>query len=340
MSLFFFSGLNVVKEIASTLSRDTNYIQVCGYAARKGTREKMRKKKVKVEIKKVGFIPHNLREKGKAKGPFVSRRLDDSFKGHPVDNVWAQRFYQWRMYNFKEAVVCHRETHHPQLYNQPNAPLQAFIELNMTGVKKTKFVDPFTRMASVAHEFDHGDKRSILVFCKTPELKEAAENAGATSVYDVDIIRKIEKGDLVLPDFQFVLAHPNILPELVALRGLLKRKFPNPKLGTIGASIGDLVKKFNTGIYYSALRDESELDYGWIEATIGTLNMEIDALEENFKSLISDINTMKPKRPGTFITRVLLKSPPSVERLKLNLDKYLEEEEYESDSDDELEARA
>lgn len=32
-------------------------------AARKGTREKARKKKVKVEIKKVGFIPHNQRNK-------------------------------------------------------------------------------------------------------------------------------------------------------------------------------------------------------------------------------------------------------------------------------------
>lgn len=34
-------------------------------AARKGTREKARKKKVKVEVKKVGFIPHNLRGKDK-----------------------------------------------------------------------------------------------------------------------------------------------------------------------------------------------------------------------------------------------------------------------------------
>lgn len=34
-------------------------------AARKGTREKARKKKVKVEIKKVGFIPHNQRHKDK-----------------------------------------------------------------------------------------------------------------------------------------------------------------------------------------------------------------------------------------------------------------------------------
>lgn len=34
-------------------------------AARKGTREKARKKKVKVEVEKVGFIPHNLRDKNK-----------------------------------------------------------------------------------------------------------------------------------------------------------------------------------------------------------------------------------------------------------------------------------
>lgn len=34
-------------------------------AARKGTREKARKKKVKVEVKKVGFIPHNLRDQSK-----------------------------------------------------------------------------------------------------------------------------------------------------------------------------------------------------------------------------------------------------------------------------------
>jgi len=32
-------------------------------AARKGTREKAKKKKVKVEVKKVGFIPHNQRDK-------------------------------------------------------------------------------------------------------------------------------------------------------------------------------------------------------------------------------------------------------------------------------------
>ena len=37
------------------------FLQARNYAARKGTREKARKKKVKVEVKKVAFIPHNQR---------------------------------------------------------------------------------------------------------------------------------------------------------------------------------------------------------------------------------------------------------------------------------------
>lgn len=39
------------------------FVSATNDAARKGTREKARKKKVKVEIKKVNFIPHNLRKK-------------------------------------------------------------------------------------------------------------------------------------------------------------------------------------------------------------------------------------------------------------------------------------
>ena len=37
------------------------HVSIINPAARKGTREKARKKKVKVEVKKVGFIPHNQR---------------------------------------------------------------------------------------------------------------------------------------------------------------------------------------------------------------------------------------------------------------------------------------
>lgn len=163
-------------------------------AARKGTREKARKKKVKVEIQKIGFIPHNLRGTDKYVVYFLpikiisvrnlttkrnfrldllrqEKHIDDSWKAVSTDNVWIGRYYKWRVYSVAEAIECHRETHHPTMYNEPNAPLNVTIELNMQGEKMTRFVDKFTRMAMIPHEFDHGEERNILVLAKGDVIK-------------------------------------------------------------------------------------------------------------------------------------------------------------------------
>lgn len=65
--------LNILGINTSALRIGSLYIQrsvlvpisVRNYAARKGTRERKQKKKVKTEIKKIGFIPHNERNKEK-----------------------------------------------------------------------------------------------------------------------------------------------------------------------------------------------------------------------------------------------------------------------------------
>lgn len=46
--------------------------------------------------------------------------------------------------------------------------------------------------------------------------------------------------------------------------------------------------------------------------------MDAKHLEENLTSLLKDIDSVRPKRSGKFITRVLLKSPPSSEQLKID----------------------
>lgn len=60
-----FSALACVAPKFTPLRQSLQFLHVTqvNLAARKGTREKARKKKVKVEIKKVGFIPENLRKK-------------------------------------------------------------------------------------------------------------------------------------------------------------------------------------------------------------------------------------------------------------------------------------
>lgn len=58
--------------LSSVVRAKHNYLPVASIhtavvdsAARKGTREKARKKKVKVEVKKLEFVPHNQREYNK-----------------------------------------------------------------------------------------------------------------------------------------------------------------------------------------------------------------------------------------------------------------------------------
>ena len=58
LSLIQLSSSNILRQNVRAL-----FVSATNEAARKGTREKARQKKVKVEIKKVGFIPHNLRKK-------------------------------------------------------------------------------------------------------------------------------------------------------------------------------------------------------------------------------------------------------------------------------------
>uniref|UniRef100_T1GK75 Large ribosomal subunit protein uL1m n=1 Tax=Megaselia scalaris TaxID=36166 RepID=T1GK75_MEGSC len=289
-------------------------------AARKGTREKARKKKVKVEVKKVGFIPHNQRDKNKLKIIRADRHVDDSWKAIPLDNVYVGKYYRWRVYSVEEAIECHRETHHPTMFNVPDAPLVAEIELNTQAEKANRFVDNFQRMATIPYKFDHGEDRKILVFTKENELIAEARNAGASLVGGIELIKDITNGELLLSDYQYVIAHPNILPELVSLRGLMKRKFPNPKSGTLGADLTDMIKN------YSAAKDEHQQNFGLIKATIGHLNMDSKHLEANLKSLLEDINSVRPKREGKFITRVLLKSFPSGEQLKIDPFVYIPEE--------------
>ncbi|KAL1509653.1 hypothetical protein ABEB36_004359 [Hypothenemus hampei] len=310
-------------------------IQFRNYAARKGTRERKRKAKVKVEIQKVGFIPHNLRNREKMLASRPSKKFDDSMKRDPIDDVFAMRYYKWITYSFEEAVRAHRETHHPEIYNKPDANLYVTIELNMQGEKKTRFVDNFKRIAEIPHPFDHEEDRTLLVFAKDEVARQQASEAGAQLVGDVELIKQIQNGQVVLQDFQYFIAHPDILPELVVLRGVMKKKFPNPKAGTLDPDLKRVVKQFLHGINYQAIKDEYEKDFGQINAVIGPLTMSEQHLEANFAALINDVYDQKPRREGGFIRRCLLWSPPSREKLKIAHEIYLSNKEQSKNQKDE-----
>lgn len=66
-----------------------------------------------------------------------------------------------------------------------------------------------------------------------------------------------------------MLAHPNVLTDLVPIRGLMKRRFPNLRAGTLDNNLGALVKKFSGGVQYRVLKDEHQQNYGFVEVPIG-----------------------------------------------------------------------
>ncbi|RZB39391.1 mitochondrial ribosomal protein L1, partial [Asbolus verrucosus] len=306
---------------------EPSFIQSRNYAARKGTRERKQKKKVKkVEVEKVAFIPHNQRKKDRLLAARATLKYDDSWKSAPVDNVYHTKYYRSKIYPFEEAVQCHRETHHPDMYNVPNASLFARIELYMQGEKKTRFVDDFNQVVAIPHKFDHGEERAIIAFSKTAEAQKEALDAGAQLAGGVDLIKQVQNGAISLQNFHFVVAHPDILPELLALRGVMKRKFPNPKNGTLDVDLATVTERFINGIHYYAKKDEHEKDFGLVETVIGTLDMEPTHLEENFAALVKDLYAMRPKREGHFISRCLLRSPPSPEQLTVDYNLYIEDE--------------
>lgn len=242
-----------------------------------------------------------------------------------TDNVWIGKYYQWRVYSVAEAIQCHRETHHPTMFGVPDAQLFARIELNMQGEKKTRFVENFSRTAFIPNKYDHGEERTVLVFAKGQDVITEAQKAGATLVGGSELVKDIQNGKLQLADYQYVLSHPNMLAELVVLRGLMKKKFPNPKSGTLGPDISEMVQRYRNGVQYKAAKDEFQQDFGLIEACIGTLDMDAQHLEDNLVHLIKDVDSMRPRRDGKFVTRVILKSPPSGEQLKINPFLYIQE---------------
>lgn len=63
-------------------------------------------------------------------------KSNEHLKHESWDDVWLTRSYSWRKYDFKEAIEAQRETHHPTVYNVPDAQINLFFELDMRTAKR------------------------------------------------------------------------------------------------------------------------------------------------------------------------------------------------------------
>ncbi|MEJ2289824.1 MAG: 50S ribosomal protein L1 [Deinococcales bacterium] len=157
----------------------------------------------------------------------------------------------------------------------------------------------------------HGTGKSVRVIAITQGDKVAeAEAAGADEVGGTDLIQKIVDGWM---EFDAVVATPDMMAQVggklgrvLGPRGLL----PNPKAGTVGPNIGEIVGALKAGqIEFRA--DKT----GVVHAPIGKASFDADKLAENLAALLSALEAAKPDAArGQYLRTVHLSSTmgPSV----------------------------
>lgn len=132
---------------------------------------------------------------------------------------------------------------------------------------------------------------------------EAAQAAGADVVGMDDLAEQIRNGDL---NFDVAIASPDAmrvvgqLGPILGPRGLM----PNPKVGTVTPDVAQAVQNAKAGqVRYRT--DKA----GIIHCSIGKVDFEVQALEENLKVLMADLVKAKPvTSKGIYIHKITVSS--------------------------------
>ena len=132
-----------------------------------------------------------------------------------------------------------------------------------------------------------GKKFRVLVFAKGEKEKEARD-AGAEAVGGDDLAKKIQEGWM---EFDRVVATPDMMGQVGKLGKILGPRglMPNPKTGTVTFDVKQAVESIQAG----------KVDYrvdkaGIVHASLGRASFSVEALEENFHSLMTALVKAKP----------------------------------------------
>lgn len=149
----------------------------------------------------------------------------------------------------------------------------------------------------------HGTGRSVrvLAIAKGDKVKEAAD-AGADIAAGEEIIQEILDGR---SDFDAVVATPDVMGAVGSKLGRVlgpKGLLPNPKAGTVGPNIGDLIREIKAG------RIEFRNDKtGVVHGPVGKASFTPDKLAENVRAFIKAVEGAKPENSkGTYLRSVYL----------------------------------
>ena len=142
----------------------------------------------------------------------------------------------------------------------------------------------------------------IAVFAQGEAANEARA-AGADFVGAEDLAAEVEGGML---DFDVAIATPDLMPQVGKLGRVLGPRglMPNPKTGTVTMDVAKAVADFKGGkVEYRTDR------YGNVHVPVGKVSFELDALTENLRVVLEELERAKPSTAkGRYFRRITLAS--------------------------------
>jgi large subunit ribosomal protein L1 len=173
--------------------------------------------------------------------------------------------------------------------DQPNFKEGPSVELHVNlNIDSTKS-DQLVRNSAV---LPHGTGKNVVVAAfVTPDKEKEAKEAGAEIVGGDELIEIIKNNQKV--NFDKAVAVPEMMKKLPGIARILgvAGVMPNPKTGTVGDSIGDIIKTIKAG----------KVDYkndkgGNLHIVFGKINSKFteQKLVENLKVAIESVQKSKP----------------------------------------------
>ncbi len=200
------------------------------------------------------------------------------FRGKKYQNS-AKQIDRAALYESKDAfeLIC----------KTASAKFDETVELHVKLGVDSRHADQQVRGAIV---LPHGTGKTarVLVFAKGDKA-DAAREAGADYVGDMDMVEKIQKENWF--DFDVVVASPDMMGTVGRLGKLLGPKglMPSPKAGTVTPDVGKAVQEVKAGKIEYRL-DKTNI----IHCPIGKVSFGAEKLNDNFNTLMGAIIKAKP----------------------------------------------
>ena len=200
------------------------------------------------------------------------------FRGKKYQNS-AKQIDRANLYEAKDAfdIIC----------KTASAKFDETVELHVKLGVDSRHADQQVRGAIV---LPHGTGKTarVLVFAKGDKA-DAAREAGADYVGDMDMVEKIQKENWF--DYDVVVASPDMMGVVGRLGKVLGPKglMPSPKAGTVTPDVAKAVKEVKAGKIEYRL-DKTNI----IHCPIGKVSFGAEKLTDNFNALMGAIVKAKP----------------------------------------------